>query len=73
MSRAESESKCDLYRLRIEHSTIRAELSQSHELRRTWLLICDSYRHLLSLEAGTLADMALDLAILHGNAEARRY
>jgi hypothetical protein len=66
-------SKADDYRLRIEHSTIRAELSRSNELRQTWLLIRESYQHLLSLEASAMADLALDLAILNGNARARRH
>ncbi len=65
-------SKADDYRLRIEFSTIRAELSQSDELRTTWLRIRESYQHLLQLETSLVADLAFDVANWQAQFDAER-
>jgi hypothetical protein len=57
-------AKADDYRRRIELSTIRAELSRSDEVRQTWLLIRESYRHLLQIETEALRDRDFDLISL---------
>ncbi len=64
-------SKADHYRLRIEFSTIRAELSQSTELRTTWLRIRESYEHLLALEASLMQDQAAELLGLYPRGDGR--
>ncbi len=62
-------SKADVYRLRIEFSTIRAELCDSDELRTTWLRIRESYEHLLEIELKMAADLTLDLICSQAHAE----
>jgi hypothetical protein len=54
-------AKLDYYRGRIEFSAMRAELSHSGEVRQTWLLIRESYRHLLRIETEASRDRDLDL------------
>jgi hypothetical protein len=63
-------SKADDYCLRIELSTIRAELASTEELRISWLRIRESWEHLLSLEASLLQDHGWELLALSPAPEA---
>lgn len=51
-------TKAELFRRRIEFSSIRAELAHSEDVRSTWLQIRQSYRHLLELETSLVSEQA---------------
>ena len=65
-------TKAELFRHRIEFSTIRAERAPSEDVRNTWLQIRESYRHLLQLETSLLlSEQAFGFVELASHAQKR--